>query len=48
VSGGIYIPVEVYELLKNVTGLKLGLLAVNLVIVAYLARVLHRTKRAPT
>jgi uncharacterized membrane protein (DUF2068 family) len=45
VAGGIYIPVELYELWKSVTWPKLGLLAVNLVIVAYLARVLWQTRR---
>jgi uncharacterized membrane protein (DUF2068 family) len=48
VAGGIYIPVELYELWKSVTGPKLGLLAVNVAIVAYLASVLYRTRRAPT
>ena len=45
VAGGIYIPVELYELWKSVTWPKLGLLAVNLVIVAYLARVLWESRR---
>lgn len=45
VAGGIYIPVELYELWKGVTWPKVGLLAVNLVIVAYLARDLWRSKR---
>jgi uncharacterized membrane protein (DUF2068 family) len=45
VAGGLYIPVELYELGKSVTWPKLSLLAVNLVIVAYLARVLWRTRK---
>jgi len=45
VAGGIYIPVELYELWKRVTWPKLGLLAVNLTIVAYLARVLWESRR---
>jgi uncharacterized membrane protein (DUF2068 family) len=45
VAGGIYIPVELYELGKSVTWPKLGLLAVNLAIVAYLARVLWESRR---
>jgi len=45
-AGGIYIPFELYELSKGVTWAKTGLLAVNLAIVAYLARVLWRTRRA--
>jgi uncharacterized membrane protein (DUF2068 family) len=48
VAGGIYIPFELYELWKRVTWLKAGLLAVNLVIVAYLIAVLYRTKRVPS
>jgi len=45
VALGIYIPVELYELSKGFGWVKLGLLAINLVIVAYVARVLWRTKR---
>jgi uncharacterized membrane protein (DUF2068 family) len=45
VALGIYIPVELYELSKGFGWVKLGLLVVNLVIVAYVARVLWRTKR---
>jgi uncharacterized membrane protein (DUF2068 family) len=48
VAGGIYIPVELYELWKGVTWTKLGFLAVNVAIVAYLAGVLYRSKRAST
>jgi len=42
---GIYIPFELYELWKGVSWAKIGLLAVNAVIVAYLARVLWQTQR---
>ena len=45
-AGGIYIPVELYELWKGVGPIKLGLLAVNLAIVAYLAHDLWRQRRA--
>jgi uncharacterized membrane protein (DUF2068 family) len=45
VALAIYIPVELYELSKGFGWVKLGLLVVNLVIVAYVARVLWRTKR---
>jgi len=48
VAGGVYIPVELYELWRGVTGPKLGLLAVNIAIVVYLVRVLYRAKHAPT
>jgi uncharacterized membrane protein (DUF2068 family) len=46
-SGGIYIPFELYELSKSVTWAKLGLLAVNVAIVIYLARVLWQRVAAP-
>lgn len=42
VSGGIYIPVECYELLQGVAWLKLVLLAVNVLCVAYLVQALRR------
>jgi uncharacterized membrane protein (DUF2068 family) len=42
----IYIPVEVYELWKGVSSVKLGLLAINIAIVIYVARVLLRSKAA--
>lgn len=45
VAGSIYIPFELYELSKSVTWAKVGLLAVNLAIVIYLARVLWQTQR---
>jgi uncharacterized membrane protein (DUF2068 family) len=45
VAGGFYIPVEVYELTKSVTWPKVTLLAINLAIVAYLVRVLWRSRR---
>jgi len=48
VAGGVYIPVELYELWRGVTGRSLGLLAVNIAIVVYLVRVLYRAKHAPT
>jgi uncharacterized membrane protein (DUF2068 family) len=46
VAGGMYIPVELYELWKSVTWPKLVLLAVNLAVVAYLARVLWESRRS--
>ena len=45
-AGGIYIPFELYELSKSVTWAKVGLLAVNVAIVIYLARVLWLPPRA--
>ena len=43
VGGGIYIPFELYHLWLQVTPVKLGLLAVNAAIVAYMASILWRT-----
>jgi uncharacterized membrane protein (DUF2068 family) len=45
VAGGLYIPVEIYELARRVTWIRIGLLAVNVAIVAYLALVLWQTRR---
>jgi uncharacterized membrane protein (DUF2068 family) len=44
VSGGVYLPLELYELAKGFSWLKLGFLAANLVIVLYMAAVLMRGK----
>lgn len=43
-SGGIYVPVEIYELSRGVSWIKLGALLLNAAIVAYMCRVLRRTK----
>ena len=43
-SGGIYVPLEIYSLTRGVTGIKLGALILNLAIVIYMARVLWRTR----
>ena len=45
VAGGLYIPIEIYELVRRVTWIRFGLLAVNVAIVAYLALVLRQTRR---
>jgi uncharacterized membrane protein (DUF2068 family) len=39
-SGGVYVPFEIYELAKGVTVLKVATLVINLIIVAYMSRVL--------
>jgi uncharacterized membrane protein (DUF2068 family) len=39
VSGSIYVPIEIYEVFKHVTWLRVTVLIVNLVIVAYLVYV---------
>ena len=45
-GAAIYIPFELYHLWLRVTGVKLVLLTVNIVIVAYLARVLWVSRGA--
>lgn len=44
VSSGIYLPIEIWELTKGLTWLRVTLPVVNLVIVLYLARTLARTR----
>ena len=44
-SGGIYIPFEIFELVKHVTWLRLTALGLNVVIVSYLAWLLVETRR---
>ncbi|HZQ73989.1 MAG TPA: DUF2127 domain-containing protein [Burkholderiales bacterium] len=45
VSGGLYIPFELYHLWLSVTPVKLGLLGVNVVIVAYMVWLLWTGRR---
>ena len=42
-SGGIYVPIEVYELLSRVSWIKVGTLIVNLCIVLYMSYVLKQS-----
>lgn len=44
-SGGIYIPFEIYEVMRHVTWLRVSALALNVVIVSYLAWLLVETRR---
>jgi uncharacterized membrane protein (DUF2068 family) len=44
-SGGIYIPFETYELFRNPSGLLIGVLSLNLVIVGYMVWLLTETRR---
>jgi uncharacterized membrane protein (DUF2068 family) len=44
-SGGIYVPAEVYEIMRRVTWTKIMLLTINVCIVAYMIYVLWRSKR---
>ncbi len=44
-SGGIYVPVEIYKLAEGVTWLKVATLVLNLAVLAYLARLLSEARR---
>ncbi len=44
VSGGIYVPVELYELARGFGWIKVGALILNVAIVIYMCRVLWRTR----
>jgi uncharacterized membrane protein (DUF2068 family) len=48
VSGGIYLPLEVYEIVRRVTWMRVSALIANLVVVVAIALVLWRNKRAAT
>jgi uncharacterized membrane protein (DUF2068 family) len=45
VSGGLYIPIEIYELAHHATPVKWMVFALNLLIVVYLARLLRDSHR---
>jgi uncharacterized membrane protein (DUF2068 family) len=45
-SGSFYIPVEIYELTRGVSWIKLGALGLNVLIVVYMSAVLWRDNRA--
>jgi uncharacterized membrane protein (DUF2068 family) len=45
VSGGIYVPLEIYELLSGFTWIKVCTLAINICIVVYMTYVLRQTYR---
>ncbi len=47
-TGAVYIPIEVYELAQKVTWPRIVLLAVNLIVVGYLALELKRRRQSPT
>ena len=44
-SGGIYVPVELYELIRHVTWIKIGALILNAAVVAYMCYALWITRR---
>jgi uncharacterized membrane protein (DUF2068 family) len=47
VSGGVYLPMELYELSRGVTPLKVGAILLNSLVVIYLMRMLKPAKRNP-
>jgi len=44
-SGGIYLPIEIYELFRGVTVIKLTIFTVNIIIVALLGNALYQSRR---
>jgi uncharacterized membrane protein (DUF2068 family) len=44
-AGGIYIPIEIYELFRRVTWLKISALIINIAIVAYMVWLLTESRR---
>jgi uncharacterized membrane protein (DUF2068 family) len=44
-SGGVYVPIEVYELLRHVTWPRLSALVINLLIVGYMVWLLTEARR---
>src|SRR5262249_19875869 len=48
VSGSLYLPIEIYELLIGFTTVKFVLLLINVVIVGYLGRTLYRNRQRST
>ncbi len=44
-SGGMYVPIEIFEVIKKVTWPRGTLLSVNAGIVAYMAYILYRSKK---
>jgi uncharacterized membrane protein (DUF2068 family) len=46
-TGGIYIPVELFELMRGITWPKVTVLVVNAGIVGYLADTLYRSRQVP-
>jgi uncharacterized membrane protein (DUF2068 family) len=43
IAGGLYVPVEVYELIRHATWIKFGVLLTNLAIVVYMAYALRHS-----
>ena len=47
VSGSIYVPIEVYELTRGVSAVKVSLLVINVGIVAFLGKTIYRGEAEP-
>ncbi len=47
-SGGIYLPVEIYELAEKITWVRVSALTVNLVVVGFMSGVLLRSRKRRT
>jgi len=48
VSGGIYIPFELYELARGISWIKLTALALNVIVVAFMVNALRQRRHAGT
>jgi uncharacterized membrane protein (DUF2068 family) len=46
ISGCVYLPIELFELAKGFTWLKIGLIVINLVVLIYMAFVLKHNEKA--
>jgi uncharacterized membrane protein (DUF2068 family) len=46
-TGGMYIPIELFEIIRKITWPRTTVLCVNVVIVAYLAHILYHSKKEP-
>ena len=46
-SGGIYVPIEIYELAQGFSPIRVGTLVINLGIVLYMSRALWNSRRVP-
>ena len=44
-SGGIYVPIEIYELTHRITWIRLGALILNLIVVGYMVWLLTESRR---
>jgi uncharacterized membrane protein (DUF2068 family) len=44
-AGGIYVPIEIFEVMHNVTGIRVTLLSVNTLIVAYLSFIIFQARQ---